>query len=198
MCYLALSQHPLPWNKNGPPARVDWLANQILRFSRHPAPWPCEELQKVKTRWDTKHSYKRVGTCWGRRLTWSCPWCCAGGGQWWGQCSGKTACGWWFESGRPSPGQRRPWPRPGSECETSSAKLGRDTTAVSAQHCGESETLFKTNMVAQERRNHQYITRQFSLSRLFVLVFKAVSSFVSKKIQNILNKKSSLWTLYTQ
>lgn len=77
-------------------------------------------------------------------LTWSCPWCCADGGQWWGLCTGKTLYGWCSGSGCLSPGRRLPWLHPGLISETSSTGHVPDTRAASVPHCKRRNLLRKS------------------------------------------------------
>lgn len=79
-----------------------------------------------------------------RELTWSCPWCCADGGQWWGPCSGKTLYGWCSGSGCLSPGRRLPWPHQGLISETSSTGHVPDRWAASVPHCKRRNLLSKS------------------------------------------------------
>lgn len=82
-------------------------------------------------------------------LTWSCPWCCADGGRWWGPCSGKTLCGWCSGSGCLSPGRQLPWPHPGLISVTSSTGHGPDTQAASVRHWEKRDMLRKSGTHAE-------------------------------------------------
>lgn len=98
----------------------------------------CTVFTEYREHWQLSIPVNKHG------LTWSCPWCCADGGRWWGPCSGKTLCGWCSGLGCLSRGRRLPWPHPGLISVTSAAGHGPDTQAASVQHWERRDMLRKS------------------------------------------------------
>lgn len=96
--------------------------------------------------WRSVAQQNKLNKLW---VTWSCPWCCADGGQWWGPCSGKTLCGWCSGSGCLSPGRQLLWPHPGLISVTSSTGRGPDTQAASVRHWESRDMLRKSGTHAE-------------------------------------------------